>query len=219
MPDTLDFQQILASPTATFEEGLRFFNGEGLMNQTLKQLARDLDSRGIAYAIIGAVALNQHGYKRFTSDIDVLLTKEGLAQFQTELVGRGYRPAFPGATRKFRATGENVPIEIITSGEFPGDGKPKAVVFPDPAQARVEIDGVQTVPLETLVELKLASGSSDLGRLKDLADVQELIRALNLDVAFANKLDDSVRPVYLRLWNAVENSRQNPDAPDAEREG
>ncbi len=213
-----DFQQVLQNPTATFEEGLRFFNGSGLVNQTLKQLARDLEERGIDYAVIGAIALNQHGYKRFTSDIDVLLTKNGLQKFQNELVGRGYRPAFPGATRKFRATSENVPIEIITSGEFPGDGKPKAVVFPDPTEVRVEIDGIQTVALETLVELKLASGSSDLGRLKDLADVQELIRVLNLEAAFSDRLNASVRAVYLQLRDALENSRQNSEAPDAERE-
>lgn len=215
MPASLDFQQILESPLATYDEGLRFFKGEGLMNQTLKQLARDLESRGIGYAVIGAIALNQHGYRRFTSDIDLLLSKEGLARFNAELVGRGYRPAFPGATRKFRATGENVPIEIITSGEFPGDGKPKAVVFPNPASVSVEIGGVQTVRLETLVELKLASGMSDLGRLKDLADVQELIRVLNLDATFGERLNESVRPMYLQLWNAVDVSRRNPDAPDA----
>ncbi len=218
MPDTLDFQQILRSPTTTYEEGLRFFSGQGLVNQTLKQLDRDSEERGIDYAVIGAIALNQHGYQRFTFDIAILLTKEGLARFQTELVGRGYRPSFPSATRKFRATQENVPIEIITAGEFPGDGKPKAVSFPDPAQAQVEIDGVQTVPLATIVELKLASGMTGLGRRKDLADVQELVRALKLDAAFSNSLDESVRAIYLELWNELEEARLQQDAPDAERE-
>lgn len=186
------------------------------MNQTLKQLAADLDSRGIAYAVIGAVALNQHGYQRFTSDIDILLSKDGLARFQSELVGRGYRPAFNGATKKFRATSENVPIEIITAGEFPGDGKPKPVVFPDPSGVFVELNGIKTVPLELLVELKLASGSSDLGRLKDLADVQELIRILDLEENFALRLDDSMRPIYFQLWSGVQGSRTNLDAPDAD---
>jgi len=216
MPAPPDFQQILESPTATYDEGLRFFKGEGLMNQTLKQLARDLEARGIDYAVIGAVALNQHGYRRFTSDIDVLLSKEGLGRFQTELVGRGYRPAFTGATRKFRATSENVPIEIITAGEFPGDGKPKAVVFPEPASVSVAIDGVRTVRLEMLVELKLASGMTGAGRRKDLADVQELIRVLNLDAAFAERLDESVRAMYLELRGELEDARSNPDAPDAD---
>ena len=216
MPATLDFQEILRSPNETYEEGLRFFRGEGLMNQTLKQLAADLDARHIDYAVIGAIALNQHGYRRFTADIDILLTPAGLQRFRAELVGRGYRPAFEGATRKFRATGENVPIEIITSGEFPGDGRAKAVSFPEPSQVAIEIDGVKTVNLEKLVELKLASGASGLGRRRDLGDVQELIRALNLNANFAEKIDASVRALYLELWGELQSAREQTGAPDAD---
>ncbi len=35
--------------------------------------------------------------------------------------------AFPGATRKFKDAQTGVEIEILTSGSFPGDGKPKPV--------------------------------------------------------------------------------------------
>ena len=206
LPILTDWDEILAHPTEVYEEGLRFFRGQGLMNQTLRQLAKDLENRQIAYSIIGAVALNQHGYRRFTEDIDVLLTREGLERFAAELVGRGYRPAFPGATRKFRSTGENVPIEIITTGEFPGDGKPKSVVFPNPKDFSVPIDGVQTLSLEKLVELKLASGLTGQGRRKDLADVQELIRILGLDADFAAKIDESVRAIYGELWSELQDS-------------
>jgi hypothetical protein len=41
-------------------------------------------------------------------------------------------------------------------------------------------------------------------RLKDLADVQELIKARGLDAGFAEKLDPYVRGQYLKLWQAVE---------------
>jgi len=221
MPDTtrLDFQQILSQPTLTYEEGLLFFRGRGLMNETLRRLARDLEAYGIDYSVIGAVALNQHGYPRFTQDIDVLMTQEGLKKFSEELLGRGYRPAFRGATKTFRATAENVPIEVIVAGEYPGDGKPKAVVFPDPAACSVEIDGVKTVMLEKLVELKLASGITGLGRRKDLADVQELIRIRGLDALFAEKLDPSVRTVYLELHEELVQARaQQLLAPDFETE-
>ena len=175
-----------------------------------------MDARHIDYAVIGAIALNQHGYRRFTSDIAILLTPAGLERFCAELVGRGYRPAFEGATRKFRATGENVPIEIITSGEFPGDGRAKAVSFPEPSQAAIEIDGVKTVNLEKLVELKLASGASGLGRRRDLGDVQELIRALNLNADFAEKIDASVRALYLELWGELQSAREHTGMPDAD---
>src|SRR5690606_38049996 len=141
---TQDFQQILAQPVLAYEEGLRFFRGVGLMNETLRRLARDLDEHEIPYSVIGAVALNQHGYQRFTTDIDLLMTEDGVRKFSEELVGRGYRPAFRGAIKKFRATAENVPIEIIITGEYPGDGKPKPVVFPDPLECSVEINGIRT---------------------------------------------------------------------------
>jgi hypothetical protein len=213
---TSDFQWILSQPALAYEEGLRFFRGTGLMNDTLRRLAKDLKQRGIAYSVIGAVALNQHGYHRFTEGIGLLLAPEGLERFAAELVGRGYRPAFEGATKKFRSVAENVPIEVITAGEYPGDGKPKPVVFPDPADGIVEIEGIKTLSLEKLIELKLASGMTGLGRRKDLADVQELIRIRNLDDTFAERLDASVRSVYLELHQELVLARSQEQAPDSE---
>ena len=71
-------------------------------------------------------------------------------------------------------------------------------VAADPVGVGVEIDGVKCLRLPTLIELELASGA-DPGRLKDLADVQELIRTLGLPDALANELDPSVRANYLEL--------------------
>ncbi len=179
-----------------------------MVNETLKRLASELEEHGIEYAVIGAVALNQHGFNRFTVDIDLLLSEEGLETFRQELVGLGYRPAFRGATKAFRATRENVPIEIITTGEYPGDGKPKPVRFHHPSEHFVVIDGVRTVTLEKLIELKLASGLTAPARLRDLADVQDLIRARGLDASLADRLDASVRDKYLELERAVVEERE-----------
>ena len=202
-----DFQQVIASPVTAYQEGLRFFMGEGTLNETLRRVAKDLESHGIDYNVIGAIALNQHGYRRFTEDIDLLLTREGLEKFQKELIGLGYRPAFEGATKKFRTTQENVTVEIITAGEFPGDGKPKPVRFPDPSENQTEIEGIKTLTLEKLIELKLASGMTAPHRLKDLADVQELIKLKNLSAEFADKLNLFVREKFLELQTAVENAK------------
>ena len=95
-------------------------------------------------------------------------------------------------------------FEIITTGEYPGGGKPKSVVFPDPAEASVEVEGIRVVTLEKLIELKLASGMSAYHRLRDLADVQDLIGVLDLPAEFADRLDESVRGEYLRLLQAVQ---------------
>jgi len=193
----------------TFEEGLRYFMGEGELNKTVAQLGRDLDRHGIEYAVIGAVALTAHGYPRFTADVDIILTKEGLQVFHRELVGLGYRPAFEGARKKLRSTLNGVAIEFIMEGEYPGDGKPKPVSFPRPSVASVDIEGVRVVTLEKLIELKLASGMTAPDRLKDLADVQELIKVKHLAKNFADKLNPYVREKYLELWNAVQSGSSN----------
>lgn len=199
-----DFQKIISSPVAAYQEGLRFFMGEGVLNETLRRVVRDLENHKISYAVIGAVALNAHGYRRFTEDIDLLLTREGLEKFTNELVGAGYRPLFAGAKKRFRETNDNVTIEIITTGEYPGDGLPKPVKFPSPDEMVTEIDNIKTLDLEKLIELKLASGISAPHRLKDLADVQELIKIKNLDAEFAGKLDPFVREKFLELQRAVQ---------------
>ena len=194
-----------------YAEGLRYFMGEGTINKTLARLANDLERRGIDYMVIGAIALLAHGYPRFTEDIDLVMTSDGLQKFHDELVGLGYTPAFSGAKKRLRSTTDNVPIEVMTTGEFPGDGKPKPVSMPRPAEASVEIDGIRFVTLEKLIELKLASGISASDRLKDLADVQELIKIKRLDTDFALKLNPYVRAKYLELEEAVRNSESSQE--------
>jgi hypothetical protein len=130
MSSQTDFMRIMEAPVAAHEEGLRFFRGEGMVNETLRRLAEDLAAHGIDYSVIGAVALNQHGYRRFTEDIDLLLTPEGLESFCAEPIGHGYRPAFQGATRKFRETERNVPIQIINVWRVSGRWEAKVCSFP-----------------------------------------------------------------------------------------
>jgi hypothetical protein len=189
-----------------YAEGLRYFMGEGTLNKTLARLSNDLKEHDIDYAVIGAVALLAHGYPRFTEDIDLVMTADGLKKFHEELVGLGYVPAFPGARKRIRSTVDGVTIEVMTTGEYPGDGKPKPVSMPAPADASTEIDGIRFVTLEKLIELKLASGMSATDRLKDLADVQELIKIRKLGADFALKLDPSVRAKYRELEEAVRKS-------------
>jgi hypothetical protein len=184
-----------------------FFMKKGIVFETMRRLARQLEGEGIAYAIIGGMALAAHGYVRMTLDVDVLLTPEGLARFREKLVGRGYVAGYPGAEKSFRDSQTNVKIEIITAGEFPGDGLPKPVSFPDPEDQTIEEDAVHVINLEKLIELKLASGLSAGNRLRDLADVQDLIMALNLPLELADSLDPSVSPEYRRIWMAANQPR------------
>jgi hypothetical protein len=188
------------------ENAKRFFMGDADVQRALERLAHVLDEQGIPYAVVGAMALNEWGYRRVTVDVDLLLTPDGLAALKAAVLGRGYVEKFPGS-RGLRDTEARVNIDVVLTGEYPGDGKPKPVVFPDPAQAAVRGARVALLPLNSLIELKLASGLSAPHRLKDLADVLELIRALSLPRETADSLDPSVRGKYEELWEAA----QTPD--------
>src|SRR5262245_56059723 len=142
--------------------------GEADVQRALVKLAGILDAAGIPYAIAGALALNEYGYRRVTVDVDVLLTREGLAQLKALGLGRGYLEKFPGS-KGLRDTENGVSIDVLIAGDFPGDGKPKPIAFPDPAKVARRGDRVALLPLPTLIELKLASGMSAPHRLRDIA--------------------------------------------------
>jgi hypothetical protein len=127
------------------------------------------------------------------------LTADGLRRFQEHALGRGWLQRFPGS-RGVRDTEWNVPIDLIVSGGYPGDGTPRGVAFPDPATCSEERSGKQYVTLPKLIELKLACGLSRPDRMQDFADVIQLIRANALPETFADGLHPEVQPKYRELW-------------------
>jgi hypothetical protein len=192
-----------------FFDGVRFAGsshvGEAPVHAALKSLASRLDELHIPYAIVGAMALNEYGYRHATIGIDVLLTAESLARFKEAWLGRGYVERFPGS-RGVRDAEHGVPIDFLLAGDYLGDGKPKDVRFPDPAVEGVRGEHVTLLPLERMLELKFASGISAPHRLRDLADVLELIRTLSLDESMAERLAPSVREKHRELWRAAQSA-------------
>jgi len=192
------------------EEMERFFMSEGKVHTTLRRLARRLEDENIPYAIVGGMALFLHGFARETLDVDLILTPKGLEEFHDKLVGRGYLPAFTGASKTFKDTATRVKVEVITTGEDPG-GKPGPIVFPDPETASVEREGIQVIALQKLIDLKLISGlTSPYRMLADLGDVQRLIEELDLPLELAEQLDPSVQAEYRRLWELAQHRREGP---------
>ena len=188
---------------AAIEEASRFFLREGPVHETLHRIVTRLEELKIPYAVAGGMALVAHGYDRNTVDVKVLVTAEGLQAVHRALEGLGYVPPFKGS-KQLRDVETSVRIEFLVSGQYPGDGRPKPVAFPDPADVAVEISGVKYLGLVSLIELKLASGISNPGRVKDLGDVQELIRILKLPREFGGKLNAYVRGKFEELHQGVE---------------
>lgn len=189
------------------KEGSMHFEKESAVHKTFKRITKRLEELGIPYAVVGAMAMFFHGYRRFTDDVDLLVTREGLEKVHQHLEGLGYLPPFAGS-KHLRDTDSGVKIEFLVTGDYPGDGKPKPVSFPDPKEASIEIDGIPCLTVPKLVELKLASGMTNPGRLDDLGDVQKMIRILNLPEDLANQLHPFVQQKYKELWQAV---KTNPD--------
>lgn len=187
----------------SLSEGGRFFVGVSKLDAALDAIVRIFDGEKIPYALCGAMALNKWGYRRMTRNLDFLVTRGGLERFKLAALGRGYVEKFAGS-KAVKDTANGVTVDFLITGDFPGDGKPKAVRFPDPNDAAERREHFALLALPKLVELKLASGMTAPHRLKDLADVLEFVKATKLSEDFANLLDASVREKYRELWNAAQ---------------
>jgi hypothetical protein len=100
---------------------------------------------------------------------------------------------------------KNVNIDVLLTGDYPGDGQPKPVAFPDPAgAAEPDAEGMPVLALPILITLKLASGMTAPQRPQDVADVIALIRRNRLDREWSRCLDACVRERYLELWDAAQ---------------
>lgn len=168
-------------------------------------LAARLRDMGIDYAIAGALGLAAHGVVRATEDIDVLIARDDLERFKTAWRGRGYVDLRPGG-KGMRDTANDVKVDFLIAGDYPGDGKPKPVSFPLPAAVSTDASGFRVVALPRLIELKLASGMTAPHRLQDLADVLRVIETLRLPRAFGDGLDPYVRAKFDELWQTAQHA-------------
>lgn len=178
-------------PWAAAKEAELFFEKRDKVHRALRRLVERLEKVGLDYCIVGGLALNAHRYRRVTVDIDLLMDRRSFERFVRELGTFGYQRV-SGRSRRFVEWRSRVTLDILITGLFPGDGKPKPLAFPSPPSVTRRIDGQRVVNLKTLVELKLAAR-----RWKDFADVIELIRANHLGGSFGAKLHPYVRRDFI----------------------
>ena len=182
----------------------KFFMELSPIHDTMRRLSAALREIGVPFAIAGAMAANAHGHKHTTADVAVLLHSEGLKAFKARWSGLGWIDLFEGS-KGFRDTRNNVKVDVLLAGQYPGDGRPKPVAFPAPESVAEErVDGLPYINLVSLLELKLASGMTAGHRLQDLADVIQLIRANQLPQDYADKLNPFVRQKYGEMWSAAQ---------------
>lgn len=169
-------------------------------NLLFVEISKLLNKCKIRYCFIRGAVLSIYNYERTTSDIDILIDSRDEELFNKSLSVLQLRPKFKGATKSFiyRST----PIDVIFSGE-PSDYN---YSYPEEITNVVKIDNndVNFVSLRNLVEIKLNSGIYG-NRLKDLGDVQELIKINNLPEDYLNDVTDSIiKNRYINICKKIQ---------------
>jgi hypothetical protein len=143
------------------------------MNNMQISLLAAFAAAKVEYAVVGGVAVNAHGYMRATNDLDVFIrpTEENArAAFSALLaVGVPLEGIEPGDLRddeeNLRFGPEEDHIDILASiGEMPFDQ-----VWRNRIETEVEGLSIPFISKQDLIENK-----RQVGRLRDLADVEEL---------------------------------------------
>jgi hypothetical protein len=173
---------------------------------TLLKMAKRLRELNISYAVTGDLAMCFHGLERPTDVLELLVSRESLSEIHQRATGLDFVSSTYGS-KDIRDKTNEVTIKFIVSGDFPGDGRRKPVVHPDPIEASVEKDGIRWMTLPVLIDIKLASGMTSPAKAKELEDVKELIKGLNLNAKYGQNLNEYVREKYEELFLAVELAR------------
>jgi hypothetical protein len=151
--------------------------------ERLQALLKALEREGVSYAIFGAMALNLHGFARFTEDLDLFVAPE------SENIER--------LKRALRSVYEDPAIEQITAADLLGDYPAVQYVPPD-GSFHVDIltrlgsafsyDDLETerlpfgdLQVTVVTPRTLYLMKRDTIRLKDRADAELLKRRFELE--------------------------------------
>jgi len=168
-----------------------FFQENDPVHKTLRRLVKKLEKANIPYAVVGGMAVFFQGHRRATNDVDILITREGFEVFRQRFVPKEY-DLVPRRARRFLDRSNQITVDFLVTGSFPGSGKPGPIAYPEPAAVSESLKDYQVVNLQTLIQLKLAAR-----RYQDFADVVQLIAAHNLDESFADQFHPTVRQDYI----------------------
>ena len=172
----------------------------GIM-QTAQAAARVLADYDTPHLIVGGLAVQEHGYPRVTIDVDIVVPDvlEALEVITARLDGPFAR--LGGLQDRVVDRRNDVKVKLLPGGRVLRAGC--KVPFPLPTRTTKQL---QIVSLEDLISLKLDSwASSPLHRLKDKADVVELINRRSLPRDF--KVVPAVAKLYLELWDGLKAER------------
>jgi hypothetical protein len=157
---------------------------------SFEAIAQSLENAGVRYLVAGGLAVNAHGYMRFTKDVDfvIQLIPANIASTFTALATLGFRPLVPITAQQFadeklreswiRDKGMKVlqfwsdehletPIDVFVSEPFPfNEEYDKALVKSLPG---ISGSGIRFVSIPTLIAMKKMAD-----RPQDRIDIEHL---------------------------------------------
>src|SRR5262249_12586 len=139
------------SATRELRELERFFMARDKVHQPLRRVVKNLSKGKSDDGVVGGMGLNAHRYRRATTDVDVLLTVEGLEAFRQRFLDKEYEQA-PRRPRRFVDLKSSVTIDMHIAGRFPGSGKPGQIAFPEPSAVPKERKGTRYVTFPPLID-------------------------------------------------------------------
>ncbi len=124
---------------------------------------------GVAFRLVGGIAVVHHGYARMTEDIDVLVDAAGPAALDPLLAHHGFARE---SRSRLRHVATGVRVDLLIAGD-PG---PRAgdARYPDPGTVAPSPRDEAVADLAPLLELKLRAH-----RHQDLADVVALLKRVD----------------------------------------
>jgi hypothetical protein len=175
----------------SLETSLMTLEGSGPVLEVAREVSRILRETNTAGAVIGGVAVALHGYLRTTVDVDVLVAAEASA-LSEHLQANGF--VFDTTHQQFVKHG--VPVHFVTESQ--------AGALPQQCE---QINGIQTIPLADLINIKLRSGSNNILRAKDIGDVIGLMRHHRLTKDYVPQIDKDLRDAFRKLIDAMDHER------------
>jgi len=170
---------------------LRKVSDSTALSRTMRKAVRVLAEANIPSLVVGGYAVQENGYARFTSGVDIVVPN--VAAARAILTLNGFREN-PGSS--MTVTGRISKVEVYL---LPGGGSVGPGPLPLPMPANVSAQPT-IADLRTLIEIKLSSylGSPE-SRIQDRADVVALIKANNMPQDF--ELNPTVRTRYEEIWS------------------
>lgn len=174
-------------------ELLRESSGSTNIERTLLRALKVLQLFNVPHYVCGGFAVQEHGYARFTIDVDIIVPDVDFAREKLCMNGFKENPDL-----KMTITDRETKVEIAL---LPGGRKvdPGPLALPMPSQVSEQ---PQILTLEGLISSKLSTHiGRGIDRAQDYADVVKLTQANRLTRDFG--VDTKVQDLYRIIWDEL----------------